>query len=68
MIVPIAIAANLLRVIVLILLTYYGGEAVAQGFLHEMAGLFMFGVALILLVAWDSFVGRTFRPGRGPKL
>src|ERR1700761_3122576 len=32
--VPIAVAANVLRIITLILLTYYAGDSVAQGFLH----------------------------------
>ncbi len=58
MIVPIAIAANLIRVILLILLTYHAGEAVGQGFLHQMAGLFMFVVALGLLMIWDKLISQ----------
>lgn len=61
MIVPIAIAANLIRVIMLILLTYYGGESVGQGFLHQMAGLFMFVVALGLLIIWDKLISQMIR-------
>lgn len=61
MIVPIAIAANLLRVLILVLLTYYRGDAVAQGFLHSMAGMFMFVVALALLMIWDALAARAVR-------
>ena len=63
MIVPIAIMANLVRVIILILLTYYAGDAAAQGFLHGFAGIAMFVVALGLLVTWDSMITR-FQSGR----
>lgn len=48
-ILPIAVAVNLVRVIMLILITYYLGEAAGQGFLHEVAGLSMFLLALILI-------------------
>lgn len=65
-IIPIAIFANFVRVIILILLTYHAGEATAQGFLHNFAGLFMFVVAmltiflldLILYPLWTRFVER----------
>ncbi len=46
-IIPIAAFANLVRVLILLLLTYYAGEAAGQGFLHELAGLTMFLVALL---------------------
>jgi exosortase len=50
--VPIAVFANLARVIVLILLTYHAGNGVAQSFAHDIAGLatFMFAVLGMLLV------------------
>jgi exosortase len=51
---PIAIAANILRVIILILLTFFFGDAVAQGFLHFAAGIFLFAVALMLVFALDA--------------
>ena len=57
-IVPTAIIANLVRVIVLILLTYSFGDAVAQGFAHNLAGLFLFAVALGLMVAFDLAIRR----------
>lgn len=54
LVVPIAIAANLIRVIVLLLITKYLGNEVAQGMLHEAAGLTMFMIALMLLIGVDA--------------
>ena len=51
---PIAILANFIRVVILVLLTYHAGEAAAQGFLHEFAGLFMFSVALLTIFGLDK--------------
>lgn len=45
-IVLMAMFANFIRVILLVLITYYLGEGAAQGFLHEFAGLTMFVVAM----------------------
>jgi exosortase len=53
LVVPIAIIANILRIIVLVLLTYFFGDGVAQGFLHNVAGLFLFATALALVFAVD---------------
>lgn len=53
-IVPIALLANFVRVLILILLTYYAGEAAAQGFLHNFAGIVMFAVALASVFALDT--------------
>jgi exosortase len=52
-IVPVALIANLVRVLILILLTYHAGEAAAQGFLHNFAGLAMFTAALLAIFALD---------------
>jgi exosortase len=61
-IIPIAIVANIIRIMVLILLTYFFGDAVAQGFLHFTAGIFLFATALALVFALDralfAVVGR----------
>lgn len=57
---PVAIAANFLRVMILILLTYHAGEAAAQSFLHDMAGLTMFALALLLIFLVDVALGRFF--------
>ncbi len=52
-IIPIAIFANFVRVLILILLTHYQGEAVAQGFMHNFAGLAMFMVAMLTIFLVD---------------
>lgn len=61
LIVPIAVAANLIRVIALVLITYYFGDAVAQGFLHGTAGFVLFALALALIFAVDSVLQRAMR-------
>ncbi len=55
---PIAVCANFLRVIVLVLLTYHFGDAVAQGFLHETAGVLTFFLSMLGLLALDHLLGR----------
>lgn len=50
---PVAIFANFVRVMLLILVTYHFGDAAAQGFIHDFAGLVMFAVALITIFAID---------------
>jgi hypothetical protein len=37
-------------------LTYHSGEAAAQGFLHNFAGVFMFAVALIAIYLADEAI------------
>lgn len=55
-IIPIAFAANVIRVIVLTLVTYYWGDAAGQGFLHGFAGMVLFLSALLLIVALDGLL------------
>ena len=56
-ILPVAAFANFVRIVILVLLTYHGGEAAAQGFLHDFAGLTMFMTALITIFAIDHLFG-----------
>jgi exosortase len=58
LIIPIAIIANTLRIVTLILLTYFFGDAVGQGFLHVTAGLVLFALSLTLMFLIDSLVSR----------
>ncbi|WP_196221764.1 exosortase [Sphingobium sp. CAP-1] len=51
---PVAVIANLARVLILMLITHYMGDAVAQGLLHETTGMVMFIVALLVLIAIDA--------------
>lgn len=52
--VPVAVLANFIRVLMLILITFYFGDAAAQGFLHEFAGITMFAVALLSIFGVDA--------------
>ena len=53
-IVPISFCANVIRVIVLTLITYYFGDAAGQGFLHGFAGMVLFVTALVLILSVDT--------------
>ena len=60
-IVPIAVAANILRVLALVLITVHFGPDAAEGVIHEALGLSVFVVALLLLVALDRLGRKTAR-------
>ncbi|HEX7751738.1 MAG TPA: exosortase V [Novosphingobium sp.] len=64
LILPIAVFANFIRVIVLILLTYYFGDAVGQGFAHNLAGVVLFGFALALMAGADWLIRRVLPRAR----
>lgn len=67
-ILPIAIFANVVRVIALILLTYYFGDEVAQGFMHVTTGVVLFAFALALTILLDSALRRILARRRaGPE-
>lgn len=55
-IIPVALLANLVRVVILVLITYHMGNAAAQGFLHSTAGLVMFATALIGIFMVDGLM------------
>lgn len=63
LVVPVAIFSNFVRVVTLILVTYYFGEAAGQGFIHEFAGLTVFVVALLTIFGADALFTR-FRERR----
>lgn len=54
LIIPISFTANVIRVIVLTLITYHYGDAAGQGFLHGFAGMVLFISALILILGVDA--------------
>ncbi|WP_297572285.1 exosortase B [uncultured Deefgea sp.] len=56
-IIPIAFAANIIRVMTLILVTYHFGDAAGQGFIHDFAGMALFAIALIGMFTLDVFLG-----------
>jgi len=55
---PVAFCANVVRVIVLILITYHFGDAAGQGFLHGFAGIVLFMTALMFIFGLDNLLGR----------
>jgi exosortase B len=55
-ILPIAFVANICRVIVLVLVTYYLGDEAGQGFLHGAAGMVLMLSALIIFFALDKLI------------
>lgn len=57
-IIPIAVIVNIFRVMALILLTYYAGDEVAQGFLHVTTGVVLFAAALGLTILLDTVLRR----------
>lgn len=56
-ILPIAFVANMIRVIALVLITYYWGDEAGQGFLHGFAGLVLFFSALGGFLLLDVILG-----------
>jgi exosortase/archaeosortase family protein len=60
-ILPIAFAANIVRVIILVLLTYHFGDEAGQGFLHGAAGMALMVVALLIFFVLDTLLASVFR-------
>jgi exosortase B len=58
-ILPIAFIANVIRVIILVLITYYFGDEAGQGFAHMAAGMVLFVIALLLLLGFDGLLRAT---------
>lgn len=59
LIVPIAFGANVVRVMTLVLVTYFFGDEAGQGFVHGFAGLTLFLVGLMIMLAVDNLLIRT---------
>lgn len=55
-ILPIAFVANIIRVIILVLLTYHLGDEAGQGFLHGAAGMVLMLAALGIFFALDAIL------------
>ena len=58
LVVPIAFVANVVRVLILILVTYHFGDEAGQGFVHTFAGMVLFGVGLAMMLVTDGLLGR----------
>lgn len=61
LILPISFVANVLRVMALVLITYYFGDEVGQGFVHDFAGILLFMVATALTIGADGILGFFFK-------
>jgi exosortase len=51
---PIAVAANIVRIICILLVTYFLGDGAGQSFIHLAAGLLLFAAALALVFGLDA--------------
>lgn len=65
-ILPIAFFANIVRVVVLVLVTYHLGDEAGQGFLHGAAGIALMVVALIFFFAVDAALVAVCKKGGSP--
>ncbi|MCR5866785.1 exosortase B [Aquincola sp. J276] len=54
LIIPIAFIANVVRVMILVLVTFHMGDEAGQGFVHGFAGMVLFLVGLMLMLVTDS--------------
>lgn len=59
LVVPVAFLANLVRTATLVLVTYYFGDDVGQGFVHGFAGILLFAVALLFIHMLDRVLQRS---------
>ncbi len=69
-IVPVAILANFIRVIALILITHHLGDEAAQGFLHTFSGITMFLFSVLGIFAVDALASplrHRLARGSGPQ-
>lgn len=62
-ILPIAFAANVIRVIALVLITYHLGDEAGQGFMHGAAGIVVICIGMLSFIGLDKllhlFTGRS---------
>jgi exosortase B len=54
LVIPISFTANMIRVMVLTLITYHFGDEAGQGFLHGFAGIVLFATAMLLMMSLDT--------------
>lgn len=57
LIIPISFLANIIRVMILVLVTYHFGDEAGQGFVHSFAGMVLFMVGLVLMLTTDKLLG-----------
>ena len=59
---PIAFCANIVRAIILVLVTYHFGDGAGQGFVHGFSGMLLFIIALIAILLLDVILAGFNRP------
>ncbi len=57
LVIPVAFSANVVRVMILVLVTYCFGDAAGRGFIHGFAGMVLFAVGLAFIIAADRSLG-----------
>ena len=60
-ILPVAMIANIVRIMVLVLVTYYLGDEAGQSFMHGLSGIVLLLVALSSLFVLDSWLANLIR-------
>lgn len=60
LLIPIAFCANIVRVMILVLVTYYFGDEAGQGFVHGFAGMVLFMAGLMFMLLTDRLLGLHF--------
>jgi exosortase/archaeosortase family protein len=61
LIIPISFIANIIRVMILVLVTYHFGDEAGQGFVHSFAGMVLFLVGITLMISTDKMLRMIFR-------
>jgi exosortase B len=56
LIIPITILANFIRVLTLVLIAYYAGVDAIEGLIHDMTGIALFVVAVVLMFGCDGLI------------
>lgn len=64
LVIPISFIANVIRVVILILVTYHFGDEAGQGFVHGFAGMVLFLAGLTLMLFTDKLLGLFIPSGR----
>lgn len=67
LIIPISFCANIIRVLILVLVTYHFGDEAGQGFIHGFAGMVLFLAGLVLMLMTDRLLAVVFR-GRNQRV
>ena len=66
-VIPVAVLTNFLRVMLLVLATWYVGDWFSQGLFHEASGVVAFVLALLLLSVIDRFSFHASSMNKPPK-